>query len=234
MFHARRKTVSRKSRVMKEFCLSVVNNTNGNEAIVRLVKRDGETETLPGQHIAIVKRCDCNRLFGGRERMVFLGGPHKAAGRRHILLHAATCAAFLLMGAAALSGCGGDGNPRTDPTPIVTTATVRGRVIEDTTQSNIAGAVIRLGDVTVTTGSDGQFEIRVPGGGDARTLFVDLSGAGAFYSIGSYSGSSCVRLTTNGIPIARESLENGDNTNIGDIKVYSAASDSPPPPPCAF
>lgn len=167
--------------------------------------------------------------------MVFLGGPHKAAGRRHIVWHAATCAAFLLMGAATLSGCGGGGGtPDPQSTPTVTTATVRGRIIEDTTQANIAGAVVRLGDQTVTTGSDGQFEIRVPGGGAAQTLFVDLSGAGAFYSIGAYSGSSCVRLTAEGIPVAQADLENGDITNVGDIKVYSAASDSPPPPPCAF
>lgn len=167
--------------------------------------------------------------------MVFLGGPHQAAGRRHILLHAATCAALLLVGAVTLSGCGGGGgesNPNPTPTPI-TTATVRGRIIEDTTGDYIPDTVVRLGDASFTTGIDGQFSIQVPGGGAARTLIVDLP-PGRFYEIGSYSGSSCVRLGVQGIPIAQGDLESGDIKEIGDIKVFSSASNLPPPPPCDF
>lgn len=165
--------------------------------------------------------------------MVFLGGPHQAAGRRHILLHAATCAALLLVGAVTLSGCGGGGesNPNPTPTPI-TTATVRGRIIEDTTQEYIQGAVVRLGDATVTTGVDGEFSIQVPGGGAARTLIVDLP-PGRFYSLGTFSGDPCVRLNV-GIPVAQADLESGDIKEIGDIKVFSSAGNTPPPPPCDF
>ncbi|MBC7808978.1 MAG: hypothetical protein H7145_22825 [Akkermansiaceae bacterium] len=165
--------------------------------------------------------------------MVFLGGPRQAAGRRHIFSHAATCATLLFAGAVMLSGCGGGGggetNPNPTPTPI-STATVRGRIVENNTGGNVRDAVIRLGDVAVTTGDNGEFSIQIPGGGGERRLLVILP-AGQYDSQGSYSESSCVRLASDGIVIEAGELENGDLKNIGDIGVSSTLT-SPPPPPC--
>jgi hypothetical protein len=148
-------------------------------------------------------------------------------------LHAATCAALFFAGAAVLTGCGGGGgDDDTDPNPnpsANTTATVRGRVVESTTRANIAGAVIRFGDVTVTTGENGEFIIQVPGGGEARTLFVDLSDR--YFSNGASGTDTCIGLSSEGIPIGKQQLESGDLVNIGDIAVYDQET-GPPPPPC--
>ncbi len=169
--------------------------------------------------------------------MVFLGGSRHAAGRRYNRLHATTMgAALLFTGAALLSGCGGGGgnddpNPNPTPTPN-TNATVSGRIIEDTTRGNVAGAVIRLGTATATTGANGEFSLELPGGGGAQSLRVELP-SDQFQSTGTYREDRCVSLASTGIRIEANRLESGDRTILGDISVFNRTT-SPPPPPCNF
>ncbi|MBC8139412.1 MAG: hypothetical protein H8F28_26340 [Fibrella sp.] len=175
--------------------------------------------------------------------MVFLGGSHQAAGRRHILLHVATYAAFLLAGAVTLSGCGGGGgggetNPNPTPTPN-TNATIRGRVIESTTTELVSGAVVRIGDAIATTGPNGEFTIQVPSSTEDRILRVDLprdqsTNRSLFQNVGYARNQRCIPVNsdTEGFTVSRNDLEGGDNTNFGDIIVYFFSG--PPAPPCGL
>jgi len=167
--------------------------------------------------------------------MVFLDGPRRAAGRRYNQFRAATGAAFLFMGVMALAGCGGGGDDSPDPNATPTpnsNAIVRGRIIEDTTRQNVSGAVVRIGNTSMTTGPDGRFELQLPGGGGAKALIVEFP-AGGFQPNGSYRGSSCVDLAGGGIALRAEDLESGDIVEVEDISVFNTTT-SPPPPPCNF
>ena len=160
---------------------------------------------------------------------MFSSPDSRRVARRQFLTGAAAVA---LLGMAALAGCGGGGG---DPTPSSspkpgnggTTATVRGRVVESTTQANVAGAIVSLGNLTATTGTDGLFTFNVPGGSDARTLLLTLP-ANTYFSFGYIQGAR-VALSTTGFPVAKTILTAGATTDLGDVQVFSASG--PPPPP---
>ena len=153
----------------------------------------------------------------------------RRVARRQFLTGAAATA---LLGMAALAGCGGGGG---DPTPKPSpgtgtggnTAIVRGRIVESTTQANVAGVIVSLGNLTATTGTDGVFAFTVPGGSDTRTLLFTLP-ANTYFTFGYIQGAR-VSLSTTGFPIAKASLTAGTTTDVGDVQVFS--SSGPPPPP---
>lgn len=155
-------------------------------------------------------------------------------------LFAALCA--LLVFAAA--GCGGGGDDgETDPNapPVDTTprfAYIVGRVINNNTNENVAGATIRFGTLTTTTDDAGRFSLQVPADTTAGFLRVespaDAQGRALYYSEGYHRGL-LIDLRNTGIQVpltgSADAVLSADETaNIGDIKLGST-NDPPFPPP---
>lgn len=76
----------------------------------------------------------------------------------HLAAWAAT--SFLVMAA----GCGGGSDGTTAPPPSGTRASVEGTVMNAATGAGIAGATVRSGTATATTGADGRYTLQVEPG----------------------------------------------------------------------
>lgn len=164
---------------------------------------------------------------------MFLSGFPRLRGEQSFFHQAATVAALAIVTGTTLAGCGGGSkpvNPNPSPTPN-TSAEVTGRIVESTTSTLVSGAVVRFGDLAVTTTSSGTFTFSVPGGGGSRLLTVELPN-GQFYNLGQRNGVCVEALSSAGITVAASDIEVGDRTSVGEIRVYR--TDGPPPPPCNF
>ena len=98
-----------------------------------------------------------------------------------------------LSGLLMCSCGGGDGSGVNDPPAG---ATVSGSVREQGSGSPIAGAIVTLGGVTATSGSNGEFELRNVPAGASLNLTVSAPGYDALtQSVNVQSGSNSVTLT---------------------------------------
>ena len=90
---------------------------------------------------------------------------------------------------------------------------------------------MRFSGLAVTTDVSGTFMFSVPGGGEARAITVELP-TGQYFNYGEQRGQCLENISGAGITVAKSDLEVGDQTDVGEIRVFSA--DGPPPPPCKF
>ncbi|MBC8143013.1 MAG: hypothetical protein H7Y38_16435 [Armatimonadetes bacterium] len=164
---------------------------------------------------------------------MFLPGFPRLSGGQPSFYRTALLAAFAIITGTAIAGCGGgDDNPNPNPSATPnTSAEVTGRIVESTTSTLVSGAVVRFGDLAVTTTSSGTFTFSVPGGGGSRLLTVELPN-GTYYNLGQRNGVCVEALSSAGITVAASDLEVGDRVSVGEIRVFR--TDGPPPPPCNF
>ncbi len=117
-------------------------------------------------------------------------------------LHGILAVCCLAAMVAPLTGCGGGSSSANTggSTPQSGNATVTGRIINNSTNAAVAGAIVTVNGQTFTTSDTGQFSFSLPSGRSDLFLRVTGSGANTFYDTGRYNETN-LSLGTTGIQL---------------------------------